>query len=211
MSLPSSFTILCLVALIHITVSFIPPLLPLSYQTLVPLHRSCFSSLSSLLFEKNDPTNPDLDEQGYTLYTDPETNTTGRVFEKLVDYPSVFTIKVVGENTPTFTPDMIDLVNEVSACNVHCSNVIIIVSGIYCVCGCVYVCVPVISFLRRLAPCSPPHNTLFIHSISSRFAPSNEPFTPYSSTTARRRSEEVDEDKRKVGVCYARSAGGGEP
>lgn len=47
------------------------------------------------------------------MYTDPETNSTGRVFEKLVDYPSVFTIKVVGENTPTFTPDMIDLVNEV--------------------------------------------------------------------------------------------------
>mmetsp|Transcript_1009 Transcript_1009/g.1841 ORF Transcript_1009/g.1841 Transcript_1009/m.1841 type:complete len:164 (+) Transcript_1009:117-608(+) len=100
--------------LIHAAVSFVPRALSPSFSTsnLCPTFSPCSAPTVTLLRSSNDPTNPSLDEDGYTLYTDPETNSTGRVFEKLVEYPSVFTIKVVGENTPTFTPDMIDLVNE---------------------------------------------------------------------------------------------------
>ena len=136
MSLSSGSLIVNLIfALLSLTTAFrLPSFIPsVSY--------SRTSSFLIPLRSTNDPTNPSLDEDGethelqrkvavnaqpthththrnpippilgYTLYTDPATNTTARVFEQLVDYPSVFTIKVVGENTPTFTPDMIDLVN----------------------------------------------------------------------------------------------------
>ena len=117
MSASTSITVsfFLFLVLIHAAVSFVPRALSPSFSTsnLCPTFSPCSAPTVTLLRSSNDPTNPSLDEDGYTLYTDPETNSTGRVFEKLVDYPSVFTIKVVGENTPTFTPDMIDLVNEV--------------------------------------------------------------------------------------------------
>ncbi|GMH51872.1 hypothetical protein TrVE_jg14393 [Triparma verrucosa] len=62
----------------------------------------------------NDPTNPAVDSDGYTLYTDPETNETSRVFDSLIKYPNLFTIKIVGANDPDFKPSMISLVNKVS-------------------------------------------------------------------------------------------------
>lgn len=40
----------------------------------------------------NDPSKPERDDQGYTLYTDTETGKKSRVFEALVDYPSIFTM-----------------------------------------------------------------------------------------------------------------------
>jgi hypothetical protein len=40
----------------------------------------------------NDPSKPERDDQGYTLYTDTETGKKSRVFEALVEYPSIFTM-----------------------------------------------------------------------------------------------------------------------
>ena len=40
----------------------------------------------------NDPSKPERDDQGYTLYTDTETGEKSRVFEALVEYPSIFTM-----------------------------------------------------------------------------------------------------------------------
>lgn len=40
----------------------------------------------------NDPSKPERDDQGYTLYTDTATGEKSRVFEALVDYPSIFTM-----------------------------------------------------------------------------------------------------------------------
>jgi hypothetical protein len=52
------------------------------------------SSSSTVKKEKpiNDPSKPERDDQGYTLYTDTETGKKSRVFEALVDYPSIFTM-----------------------------------------------------------------------------------------------------------------------
>lgn len=60
----------------------------------------------------NDPTKPERDDQGYTLYTDTKTGEKSRVFEALVDYPSIFTMKIVGANEGTFVPEMVALVAE---------------------------------------------------------------------------------------------------
>jgi putative lipoic acid-binding regulatory protein len=60
----------------------------------------------------NDPTQPQVDDQGYTLYTDEETGEKSRVFEALVDYPCVFTMKIVGENEGSFVKDIVALVAE---------------------------------------------------------------------------------------------------
>ncbi|VEU43258.1 unnamed protein product [Pseudo-nitzschia multistriata] len=60
----------------------------------------------------NDPSKPERDDQGYTLYTDTKTGEKSRVFEALVDYPSVFTMKIVGANEGTFVSDMVALVAE---------------------------------------------------------------------------------------------------
>lgn len=40
----------------------------------------------------NDPSKPERDDQGYTLYTDTETGKKSRVFEALIEYPSIFTM-----------------------------------------------------------------------------------------------------------------------
>ena len=69
----------------------------------------------------NDPSKPERDDQGYTLYTDTQTGEKSRVFEALVDYPSIFTMKIVGANEGTFVPEIVALVAE--ACETEISNV----------------------------------------------------------------------------------------
>jgi putative lipoic acid-binding regulatory protein len=69
----------------------------------------------------NDPTKPERDDQGYTLYTDTQTGEKSRVFEALVDYPSIFTMKIVGANEGTFVSDIVALVSE--ACETEVTNV----------------------------------------------------------------------------------------
>jgi putative lipoic acid-binding regulatory protein len=58
----------------------------------------------------NDVTKPEYDDQGYTLYADETTGKRSRVFEALVDYPCLFTIKIVGATQGGFLPDMLSIV-----------------------------------------------------------------------------------------------------
>lgn len=58
----------------------------------------------------NDPSNPAIDDQGYTLYTDEQTGEKSRVFEALVEYPCLFTMKIVGANEGAFVTDMLSIV-----------------------------------------------------------------------------------------------------
>jgi putative lipoic acid-binding regulatory protein len=58
----------------------------------------------------NDVTKPEYDDQGYTLYADETTGKRSRVFEALVDYPCLFTIKIVGAHEGGFLPDMLSIV-----------------------------------------------------------------------------------------------------
>jgi putative lipoic acid-binding regulatory protein len=67
----------------------------------------------------NDPSRPQVDDQGYTLYTDEETGEKSRVFEALVDYPCIFTMKIVGANEGTFVQDMVAIVAEACETKVH--------------------------------------------------------------------------------------------
>lgn len=60
----------------------------------------------------NDPTKPEFDDQGYTLYTDKETGKKARVFEALLEYPCEFTMKIVGMNEGTFVQDIVAIVAE---------------------------------------------------------------------------------------------------
>jgi putative lipoic acid-binding regulatory protein len=60
----------------------------------------------------NEPQNPEYDDQGYMLYADEETGEKKRVFEALVEYPSVFTMKIVGANVGTFVEDMVQVVAD---------------------------------------------------------------------------------------------------
>ena len=60
----------------------------------------------------NDPTNPEVDDQGYTLHTNEETGEKKRVFEALVDYPCLFKIKIVGANEGAFVSEMVAMVAE---------------------------------------------------------------------------------------------------
>jgi len=69
----------------------------------------------------NDPTKPERDDQGYTLYTDTQTGEKSRVFEALMDYPSIFTIKIVGANEGSFVSEMVALVAE--ACETDVTEV----------------------------------------------------------------------------------------
>jgi len=69
----------------------------------------------------NDPSKPERDDQGYTLYTDTQTGEKSRVFEALVDYPSIFTMKIVGANEGTFISDVVALVAE--ACETDVSRI----------------------------------------------------------------------------------------
>ena len=58
----------------------------------------------------NDVTKPEYDDQGYTLYVDERTGTKARVFEALVNYPCLFTLKIVGANDDTFVQDVLHIV-----------------------------------------------------------------------------------------------------
>jgi putative lipoic acid-binding regulatory protein len=58
----------------------------------------------------NDVTKPEYDDQGYTLYADERTGTKARVFEALVEYPCLFTLKIVGANEGTFVQDVLTIV-----------------------------------------------------------------------------------------------------
>ena len=69
----------------------------------------------------NDPSKPECDDQGYTLYTDTRTGEKSRVFEALVDYPSIFTMKIVGANEGSFVVDIVALVAE--ACDTDVSEI----------------------------------------------------------------------------------------
>lgn len=60
----------------------------------------------------NDVTKPEYDDQGYTLYSDEKTGEKSRVFEALVEYPTTFTLKIVGANEGGFVQDMVALVAE---------------------------------------------------------------------------------------------------
>ena len=60
----------------------------------------------------NDMQNPEYDDQGYMLYADEETGEKKRVFEALVEYPSVFTMKIVGANEGTFVEEMVQVVAD---------------------------------------------------------------------------------------------------
>jgi putative lipoic acid-binding regulatory protein len=65
----------------------------------------------------NDVTNPETDAQGYTLYQDERTGEKSRVFEALVEYPCLFTMKIVGANEGRFVDDILDIVAD--TCNVE--------------------------------------------------------------------------------------------
>jgi putative lipoic acid-binding regulatory protein len=69
----------------------------------------------------NNPSKPEFDDQGYTLYTDKETGKKARVFEALVDYPCDFTMKIVGRNEGTFVEEIVAVVAE--ACESQPENI----------------------------------------------------------------------------------------
>ena len=69
----------------------------------------------------NDPTKPEIDDQGYTIYTDETTGAKSRVFEALIEYPCEFKIKIVGANEGPFVVDMVELV--AGHTNMHSSNI----------------------------------------------------------------------------------------
>jgi len=71
----------------------------------------------------NDVRNPEYDENGYTLYADEATGEKKRVFEALVEYPSVFKMKIVGQDDEreSFAPEMAALVAK--SCGVETSMV----------------------------------------------------------------------------------------
>lgn len=70
----------------------------------------------------NDVTKPEYDDQGYTLYADETTGKRSRVFEALVEYPCLFTIKIVGANQGGFLEDMLSIV--ATTCGTEDSNAI---------------------------------------------------------------------------------------
>jgi len=60
----------------------------------------------------NDINKPEYDDQGYTLYADEETGEKSRVFEALIDYPSVFKMKIIGKNESSFAKEMVEIVAD---------------------------------------------------------------------------------------------------
>ena len=62
----------------------------------------------------NSTAPPSPSSDGYTMYTDPKTGVTSRVFDALVEYPSTFTIKVVGLNVNGFAEEIENIINEVA-------------------------------------------------------------------------------------------------
>ena len=72
----------------------------------------------------NDVSNPEYDENGYTVYTDETTGKKSRVFDALVEYPSIFKMKIVGsDDDPNrdFESDIVDVVAK--SCGVDRSMV----------------------------------------------------------------------------------------
>jgi putative lipoic acid-binding regulatory protein len=69
----------------------------------------------------NDVTKPEYDDQGYTVYTNEETGEKARVFEALVDYPSLFMMKIVGANEGLFVEEMVGVVAE--SCRVEADTI----------------------------------------------------------------------------------------
>lgn len=69
----------------------------------------------------NDINKPEYDDQGYTLYADEETGEKKRVFEALIEYPSVFKIKIIGANESTFAIEMVQIVAD--SCGVPASEI----------------------------------------------------------------------------------------
>ena len=71
----------------------------------------------------NDINNPEYDENGYTLYADEKTGEKKRVFEALVEYPSIFKMKIVGadDEEESFAPEIVETVAE--SCGVDISMV----------------------------------------------------------------------------------------
>ena len=69
----------------------------------------------------NDVTKPETDDQGYTLYTSEETGEKSRVFEALVEYPSIFNLKIIGENESNFAEEMVQIVAD--SCSVSVDKV----------------------------------------------------------------------------------------
>lgn len=60
----------------------------------------------------NSVTTPELDKDGYTVYTDEKTGEKSRVFEALVKYPCKFMMKIVGASEGTFVDDLVQIVAE---------------------------------------------------------------------------------------------------
>ena len=71
---------------------FAPP----SKQLHTPKNQKPFVGIGPPL---NDVTKPEYDANGYTLYADERTGVKSRVFEALIDYPCLFTLKIVGSDT----------------------------------------------------------------------------------------------------------------
>ena len=69
----------------------------------------------------NDPTKPEYDDQGYTLFADEKTGQKSRVFEALVDYPCKFTMKIVGAKEGNFVEEMVAVVAE--SCEVNVDDI----------------------------------------------------------------------------------------
>jgi putative lipoic acid-binding regulatory protein len=72
----------------------------------------------------NDVRNPEYDENGYTLYADETTGEKRRVFEALVEYPSVFKMKIVGRDDVDegrFASEMVGIVAR--SCGVDAGEV----------------------------------------------------------------------------------------
>jgi putative lipoic acid-binding regulatory protein len=42
-----------------------------------------------------------------------------RVFDRVVDFPCIFTVKVIGQPDETFDKDMMKMVGEVRSCSPH--------------------------------------------------------------------------------------------
>ena len=71
----------------------------------------------------NDIQNPEYDENGYTLYADETTGEKKRVFEALVEYPSIFKMKIVGQDdeSESFAPEIVEVV--AASCGVEQTSI----------------------------------------------------------------------------------------
>ena len=71
----------------------------------------------------NDIQNPEYDENGYTLYADETTGEKKRVFEALVEYPSIFKMKIVGQDdeSESFAPEIVEVV--AASCGVEQASI----------------------------------------------------------------------------------------